>query len=422
MRLEYTGSGPIFRDEARAVVNLVCKPSRCSERAAAAVGARGQVGGAHALPPRSLVAIAPALHARRPMVTAVESVAQAGEALKKPGAGVASPSPLQYMRGFGNAFESEAVPGVLPSAQNTPQRVAGGLYAEQLSGTAFTAPRATNQRTWMYRIEPSVVHAKHRRRTQPRVQADFTAGNSSVAVDQLRWRAPEVPAADGERVDWVDGLVTMCGAGSAEAKEGIAVHLYAFNASMSAADRAFSNADGDLLIVPQSGDLLVTTELGRLSVRVGEIAVVPRNIAFAVDHDDADAAAAHGGASAADRIGTRRPGGGCRGYVLESFASAHFRLPDLGPIGANGLAEPRDFEYPCAWCARARARGASLVPAHAHGACACPTVCSAAPASAQTRQRAGGTCSAGGSPAIARACVCRARRGVGLRTARATSR
>jgi len=258
------------------------------------------------------------------------SVAASDEAL--PTAGTHD---LRYMSGFGNHFETEAVDGALPRGQNSPQFPPFSLYAEQLSGSAFTAPRATNQRTWLYRLDPSVKHGRHLPRDHPRLVSSFSGGSAIVAADQLRWRPLPIPlpiphAGPADGIDWVDGLLTMAGAGSAESKIGLAIHLYAFNTGMRVRGRSFSNADGDLLIVPQAGALLLTTELGRLLVVPGEIAVVPRNVIFAVDP----------GPAAAD---------GCRGYVLETFCDAHWAPVDKGPIGANGLAEQRDFQYPTAW-------------------------------------------------------------------------
>lgn len=239
---------------------------------------------------------------------------------------------LSYKAGFGNHFESEAVPGALPRGQNSPQITPFSLYAEQMSGTAFNAPRATNQRTWMYRLDPSVKHGRHEPRAHARLQSDFSASSATAAAtDQLRWLPLPIPALP-RVVDFVDGLWTMCGAGSAELKDGVAIHLYAFNTSMSSNRRTFANADGDLLIVPQLGALLIRTELGRLAVEPGQVAVIPRNITFAVD------IAVESGCA-----------DGCRGYVLESFCGAHFAPPERGLIGANGLAELRDFEYPTAW-------------------------------------------------------------------------
>ena len=235
---------------------------------------------------------------------------------------------LKMLSGFNNMHATEALPDTLPIGQNSPQLVAHGLYAEQLSGTAFTCPRSTNQRTWAYRIAPSVAQGKYApsaSRAKPLV-SEFTADASTVDPSPARWRPLPLPSTP---THFLDGLVTMAGAGGPATKEGLAIHLYACNAPM--VDLAFMDADGDLLVVPQQGALRVTTELGRMHVAPGEICVVPRNVRFAVDPAPSAAAV-----------------GGCRGYVLEVF-SGHFKLPELGPIGANGLAEPRDFEAPSAW-------------------------------------------------------------------------
>jgi len=221
-----------------------------------------------------------------------------------------------YQTGFGNEFASEAVPGALPVGQNSPQRVAHGLYAEQLSGTAFTAPRGQNRRSWLYRLRPAAMHGGFSQYAQPRLHNDFDQG--AVSPDQLRWSPlplPETPT------DFVDGLYTMCGNGGPGAHDGVGIHLYAANADM--AGRYFYDADGELLIVPQLGRLRLLTELGVLEVAPLQIAVIPRGVRFRVELPDGEA----------------------RGYICENFGTA-MRLPDLGPIGANGLANPRDFETP----------------------------------------------------------------------------
>ncbi|HBK47365.1 MAG TPA: homogentisate 1,2-dioxygenase [Xanthomonadaceae bacterium] len=221
-----------------------------------------------------------------------------------------------YMTGFGNEFATEAVPGTLPVGQNSPQRVAHGLYAEQLSGTAFTAPRGHNRRSWLYRIRPAAVHGSFSALEQPRLHNRFD--EIAVSPDQLRWSPLPLPEAV---VDFVDGLYTMAGNGAPSAHAGVAIHLYAANASMQG--RFFYDADGELLIVPQQGRLVLRTELGVLEVEPQQIAVVPRGVRFRVE----------------------LPDGPSRGYVCENFAGL-LRLPELGPIGANGLANPRDFETP----------------------------------------------------------------------------
>lgn len=226
-----------------------------------------------------------------------------------------------YLSGFGNEFATEAVVGALPVGRNSPQRVPLGLYAEQLSGTAFTAPRAHNRRSWLYRIRPAAVHGTFTGFDQRRFHNDF--GSGPVTPEQLRWSPLPLPA-DDVPTDFVDGLFTMAGNGSAAAGTGIGIHLYAANRSMQG--RFFYNADGELLIVPQLGRLRIATEMGVIDVEPQQIAVIPRGVRFRVD----------------------LPDGVARGYVCENFG-AFLRLPDLGPIGSNGLANPRDFETPQAW-------------------------------------------------------------------------
>ena len=226
---------------------------------------------------------------------------------------------LAYQSGWGNEFATEAVAGALPVGQNSPQRVAHGLYAEQISGTAFTAPRAANRRTWTYRIRPGVMHEPFQRIAESRIVSRFDEVPASP--NQMRWDPLPIPSAP---TDWLDGLVTMAGNGSPASMSGLAIHIYAANRSMH--DRFFYDADGELLIVPQQGRLRIATELGRLDVAPQEICVIPRGIRFRVELQD-DAA---------------------RGYVCENYG-LHLRLPDLGVIGSNGLANARDFLTPTAW-------------------------------------------------------------------------
>jgi len=222
-----------------------------------------------------------------------------------------------YQSGFGNEFATEAVAGALPVGRNSPQRVAHGLYAEQISGTAFTAPRHANRRSWLYRIRPAAMHGAF-------AAYDGASGfhndfhDAPISPDQLRWSPLPMP---DNGVDFVDGLFTMAGNGSPASQGGVAIHLYAANRDMQG--RWFYDADGELLIVPQQGRLHIETELGVLDVEPHEIAVIPRGIRFAVS----------------------LPDGQARGYVCENFG-AMLRLPDLGPIGSNGLANPRDFLAP----------------------------------------------------------------------------
>jgi len=223
-----------------------------------------------------------------------------------------------YQSGFGNHFSSEAIPGALPVGQNSPQVPNLGLYAEQLSGTTFFAPRHANQRTWIYRIRPSVLHSPFVKSEQGRIALNF---NKAVASpSQLRWMPlppPKTPT------DFIEGFTTLAGSGDPVLRSGLAIHIYSANRSME--NKCFYNSDGDFLIVPQTGVLDFQTEFGWLRVAPGEICVIPRGIKFRV-------------ALLEDRA---------YGYVCEVF-NGHFRLPDLGPIGANGLANPRDFLYPVA--------------------------------------------------------------------------
>ena len=233
----------------------------------------------------------------------------------------------RYQSGFANEFATEALPGALPVGQNSPQRCPYGLYAEQISGTAFTAPRHANRRTWFYRIRPGALHKPFTRTDNGLLTSDF--GSGVATPNQLRWDPLPIPA---QPTDFVQGLVTMAGNGGPEAQSGCGIHVYAANRSMT--DRFFTNADGELLIVPQQGRLRLATEMGVLEVEPQEIAVVPRGVRFRVELLDA---AAEGGRDK-----------GARGYVCENFG-APFKLPDLGVIGSNGLANPRDFRTPVAW-------------------------------------------------------------------------
>ena len=227
-----------------------------------------------------------------------------------------------YQSGFGNEFSTEALPGALPAGRNSPQRAPYGLYAEGISGTPFTAPRAHNRRTWTYRIRPSAMHGAMQR--IDRIDNGLLRSAPFTEVDappnRLRW--DPLPMPDGP-ADFVDGLTTMGGGGDAAACSGYAIHIYRANRSMTR--RYFYNADGEMLLVPQQGCLALFTELGRLEVAPGEICVIPRGIKFKVD----------------------LPDGAARGYLCENYG-ALLRLPDLGPIGSNGLANPRDFLSPVA--------------------------------------------------------------------------
>ncbi|MBA2077300.1 MAG: homogentisate 1,2-dioxygenase [Rhodanobacter sp. 68-29] len=225
---------------------------------------------------------------------------------------------MNYQSGFANEFATEAIPGALPDGQNSPQSAPLGLYAEQLSGTAFTAPRHSNRRSWLYRIRPAAMHQPFEAMAPSAFHNRF--GEVPTSPDQLRWDPLPLPAAP---TDFVDGIVTMAGNGGAGEQSGIGIHVYAANRSMQG--RYFYDADGELLILPQQGRLRIATELGVIGLEPQEIAVIPRGVRFRVELLD----------------------GTARGYIAENFG-ALLRLPDLGPIGSNGLANPRDFLTPVA--------------------------------------------------------------------------
>lgn len=228
---------------------------------------------------------------------------------------------LEYMPGFGNDFETEALPGALPQGQNSPQRTPYGLYAEQLSGSPFTAPRGTNERSWLYRIRPSV---RHMGEYEPYEQSLWRTApgidEGTLPLGQRRWNPTPIPT---EPTTFVEGIRTITTAGDAVAQSGMASHVYVANESME--DDYLMNADGELLFVPQQGSLRITTELGILEIGPGDIAVVPRGMVF--------------------KVGL--PDGASRGYLCENYG-AKLTLPDRGPIGANCLANPRDFKTPVA--------------------------------------------------------------------------
>ncbi|BCS32426.1 homogentisate 1,2-dioxygenase [Luteitalea sp. TBR-22] len=238
----------------------------------------------------------------------------------RPAAAVVSPGDVRYQSGFGNGFETEALPGALPVGRNSPQRCAYGLYAEQLSGSPFTAPRASNERSWLYRIAPTVAHWGPFRpadigwwRTAPAPEVDLPPG-------PLRW--DPFPLPDGP-ASFLEGVHTITTAGDAATQAGMGAHVYLLTRSMQ--DEYFYDADGELLFVPQQGALRLWTEFGIIDVAPGEIAVIPRGVKLRVEV----------------------PEGAARGYLCENYGGA-FTLPERGPIGANCLANPRDFLTPVA--------------------------------------------------------------------------
>lgn len=222
-----------------------------------------------------------------------------------------------YMSGFGNSFETEALEGALPIGQNTPQQVKYGLYAEQFNGSTFTMPQKENLRTWFYRIMPSVTHKPFRKRKSSWMQS-MLVNPETVTPNQLRWSPlPELNVP----TTFLDGLKAFCISGSAEKRSGSAIHLYSVNASMQ--NEVFYNSDAEMLFIPQQGRVELLTECGRIDIEPLEIAVIPRGIKFQV----------------------LLPEGKATGYVCENYGFP-FRLPDRGPIGSNGLANARDFLTP----------------------------------------------------------------------------
>jgi homogentisate 1,2-dioxygenase len=235
---------------------------------------------------------------------------------------VSDGSAIHYQSGFGNEFASEALPGALPQGQNSPQQAPYGLYAEQFSGTAFTAPRQWNRRSWLYRILPSAAQPPFRLLPNAAGGSLFNGPfrETPAPPNPLRWDPFPIP---DRPTDFLDGLFTLAGNGDMAVQAGIGIHMYAANASMG--DRFFCDNDGEMLVVPELGRLIFRTEMGILEAGPGEICVLPRGLKFSVE----------------------APGGNARGYVCENYG-APFRLPELGPIGANGLANARDFLAPIA--------------------------------------------------------------------------
>lgn len=236
----------------------------------------------------------------------------------------------KYLVGFGNYFESEAVEGSLIKGCNNPQKCPKNLYAEQINGTSFTQPRHLNLRSWQYKIKPTVGHTKHTSVDEefPNFISDFGEDHKDLIVtpDQLRWKPYPLQKKDS-KVDFIHGIFSYCGAGSAQLKTGISIHLFSCNSSMDK-NSAYYSADGDMLIVPQLGTLDITTEFGKLIVSPWEFCVIPRGVKFhvALEKEDTD----------------------CRGYICEIYRG-HFRPIERGPIGSNGMANERDFLSPTAW-------------------------------------------------------------------------
>src|SRR5580765_7377402 len=220
-----------------------------------------------------------------------------------------------YMSGFGNSFETEALPGALPMGRNSPQRCAYGLYAEQLSGSPFTAPRGSNERSWLYRIRPSVKHSGRFAKADAGLWRTAPCHEYELPIAQLRWDPAPIPKED---MTFLQGVQTMTTAGDANTQAGMAAHVYLITKSM--VGQHFYNADGEMMFVAQQGNLRLVTEFGRIDIEPGEIAVIPRGVKFRVE----------------------LTAGPARGYLCENYGGA-FTLPERGPIGANCLANSRDF-------------------------------------------------------------------------------
>ena len=223
-----------------------------------------------------------------------------------------------YMSGFGNDFETESLPGALPVGRNSPQKCPYGLYAEQISGSPFTAPRDSNQRSWLYRIRPSVLHSGRFVKAEQGLWRTAPCAEYDMPPGQLRWSPTPIP---DESLTLVQGVRTMTTAGDAGAQAGLGAHIYLVTASMQ--DEYLCNADGEMLFALQQGALRFVTELGVIEAAPGEIVVIPRGMKMRVELVD----------------------GPARGYLCENYGGA-FRLPERGPIGANCLANSRDFLTP----------------------------------------------------------------------------
>ena len=225
-----------------------------------------------------------------------------------------------YMSGFGNGFETEALPGALPIGRNSPQKCAYGLYAEQLSGSPFTAPRASNERSWLYRIRPTIAHINTFDRADIGLWRTAPSSEVETPIAPMRWDPIPLPASE---VSFIEGIRTITTAGDARGQCGMSANVYVATRGMR--DEYFYNADGELLILPQEGALRLWTEFGIIDVEPCECAVIPRGVKMRVE----------------------LPHGPSRGYVCENYGGA-FTLPERGPIGANCLANGRDFLTPVA--------------------------------------------------------------------------
>jgi homogentisate 1,2-dioxygenase len=232
----------------------------------------------------------------------------------------AATASLEYQSGFGNGFETEALPGALPIGRNSPQKCAYGLYAEQLSGSPFTAPRASNERSWLYRIMPTVTHWGQFSKADAGLWRTAPCAELEMPIAPLRWDPIAIP---NEELSFLEGVRTITTAGDAATQSGMAAHVYLITRSMQ--DEYFWNADGEMLFVLEQGNLRFWTELGIIDAEPGEIVMIPRGV----------------------KLRLELKGKPARGYLCENYGGA-FTLPERGPIGANCLANPRDFLTPMA--------------------------------------------------------------------------
>ncbi len=225
---------------------------------------------------------------------------------------------FSYLHGLGNHHESEALPGALPGRQHSPQQVPYHLYAEQINGNSFTTPRFSNLKAWQYRLRPSVLHSGN----QPnKMRSDLLQGKfTQTPPAQMRW-AP-ISYKTGH-YNIFEGSVKYLYNGTV-GQDGCAIYLYTATASMK--DQFFINHDAEMLFIPQEGELIFKTEFGRLNIKPGDIAVLPRGVCFQVEllNDKA------------------------RGYWVENYGQV-FTLLSRGVIGANGTTEELDFRIPVAW-------------------------------------------------------------------------
>lgn len=241
------------------------------------------------------------------------------ELLRSARGAAAEATDASYLSGFGNEHATEALPGALPVGRNSPQKLPYGLYAEQVNGSAFTVPRSENQRSWLYRIYPTAAAQGAWARTHNE-RLDESDEPLETSPERCRWRPW---TAEVGEIDFVDGLFRLCQSGGARERRGMSLYVYAANRSMR--NRVFSSVDGELIILPQQGSIRVRTEMGNLRVEPGEMVLLPRGIRFSVELQ----------------------GDACKGFVCENLGMA-FRLPERGLIGANGLANARDFLAPVA--------------------------------------------------------------------------